>query len=96
MKYRVSYTDTAIEDMRKLDRSVRVRIAKWVMKHLDGAEFPMAHGKPMTGNYKGFWRYRVGDYRLIAEIFDDLVAVSVVAVGHRRDIYKVRLGKSRS
>jgi mRNA interferase RelE/StbE len=91
MKYNVAYMDTAIEDLLKLDKPVRVRIAKWIAKNLEGTEIPTAHGKPLTGNYKGFWRYRVGDYRVIAEIVDDIVTVFVVAVGHRKNIYKAKI-----
>ena len=45
------------------------------------------HGKGLTANRSGQWRYRVGDYRLLAEIQDDKVLILVLNVGHRRDIY---------
>jgi mRNA interferase RelE/StbE len=84
--------DAAIDDLLKLDKSVRIRIVKWINKNLEGSETPTAQGKPLTGNYKGFWRYRVGDYRIIVEIINELVTVSVVAAGHRKNIYKAETG----
>jgi mRNA interferase RelE/StbE len=91
MKYKVTYADTAIEDLLRLDKSVRIRIMKWVNRNLVDAEAPTSRGKPLVGDYKGYWRYRVGDYRLIAEILNDVLVISVVAVGHRKDIYRARL-----
>jgi mRNA interferase RelE/StbE len=91
MKYKVTYTDTAIENLLKLDKPIRIRIAKWITKNLEDTEFPTAYGKPLIGNYKGFWRYRIGDYRVIAEIIDDIVTISIVAAGHRKNIYRTKI-----
>lgn len=48
---------------------------------------PRLHGKGLTANRSGQWRYRIGDYRLIADIQDDIVVILIVTVGHRRDVY---------
>lgn len=47
-----------------------------------------AHGKALTGNLKGIWRYRVGDYRIFAEFEDDELIVLIFEVAHRREVYK--------
>ncbi|CAB0979424.1 type II toxin-antitoxin system RelE/ParE family toxin [Corynebacterium diphtheriae] len=45
-------------------------------------------GKALTGNWAGFWRWRVGDYRLVAAIEDDRVVIVVVSIGHRSQVYE--------
>lgn len=63
-------------------------ILQWIRNHLEGIENPRQIGKGLVGNKSGFWRYRVGNYRLIADIQDEIVTILIVQVGHRREIYK--------
>ena len=63
-------------------------ILGWVRKNLEGTDDPRRHGKALTGNLGGRWRYRVGDYRLLARIDDGRVLILVLHVGHRREIYE--------
>ena len=51
-------------------------------------ENPHSRGKAMVENMRGLWRYRVGDYRIICEIFEEDILISVIKIGHRRDVYK--------
>ena len=88
MKYSVNYTIKAERQLNKLDMSVRKRIQDWIHKNLDGCEDPTTFGKRLTQNLKGYWSYRVGDYRIIADIQDDKVLIIIIEVGHRREIYK--------
>lgn len=74
--------------LKRLDPNISLRITAWVRENLEGCENPRAHGKPLHGNRKGEWSYRVGDYRLIADIQDDRILILVTEVGHRREIYK--------
>ena len=60
----------------------------WVGKNLVGCTDPRAHGKALTANRSGLWRYRVGDYRLIAQIDDSAVTILMLEIGHRSSIYK--------
>ena len=87
MKYKVEFTQTALKDLKKLDRHTAALILGWVRKNLENCENPRLHGKPLTANRSGQWRYRVGDYRLLAEIEDDKIIILILNVGHRRDIY---------
>ena len=50
-------------------------------------ENPRIKGKPLTGDLKGLWRYRVGDYRILAEIQDDKIVILILDIGHRSKIY---------
>ena len=88
MKYKVEYTAQAIKQLKKLDKPKRALIIGWIEKNLQNCEDPRAHGKSLTGNYSRKWRYRIGDYRLIADIIDDKITILIVNVGHRRDVYK--------
>ena len=85
--YRVEYTERAVRELKKLDRYTRKMIYAWIGKNLVGCTDPRAHGKALTGNRKGQWRYRIGDYRLICLIQDEELIILALTVGHRRDIY---------
>ena len=87
MKYTVEYTQQALRDLRKLDKQTRTFILSWIEKNLVNCENPRQHGKGLTANRSGQWRYRVGDYRLIADIQDDKVVILLLHIGHRRDVY---------
>ena len=87
MTYSVEYTKKATRQLGKLDKPVSARIYDWIDTHLIGCDNPRHYGDPLTGDHHGQWRYRVGDYRIIAEIHDDKVLMMVVTVGHRREVY---------
>lgn len=85
--WKVEFSKQAAKQIKKLDRFTASIIMAWIGKHLVGAEDPRIHGKPLKGNLSGVWRYRVGDYRLLTELHDDVVTVIVLHVGHRREVY---------
>ena len=86
--YKVDYTTEARKIIDKLDNSVSKRILDWIKNNLEGCENPRAQGKALRGNLKGRWRYRVGSYRIIAQIQDDKVVILIVDVDKRNDVYK--------
>ena len=86
--YSVETTPTFDKQFGKLDKSVQQLIAKWIRKHLINCENPRAQGKGLTANLKGYWRYRIGGYRLLVEIIDEQLVIIAVDIGHRREIYK--------
>ena len=88
MSWHVEFTREALRELGKLDRHTAALILGWVRKNLEGCSDPRQHGKALTADLSGSWRYRVGDYRLIADIRDDRVLILILAVGHRRDIYR--------
>ncbi len=87
MKYKVEFTQRALKDLKKLDRHTVALILGWIRKNLEGCENPRLHGRGLTANRSGQWRYRVGDYRLLAEIEDNKITILVLNIGHRREIY---------
>ena len=88
MKYSVEYTLQAVKQLKKPDVYTRKLILSWIEKNLVDCEDPRIHGKSLTANRSGQWRYRIGDYRIIARIQDDKVLILILEVGHRREIYK--------
>jgi len=87
VKYTVTFTKEALKQLKKMDKASAALILGWIRKNLEGCDNPRIHGKGLTANRSGQWRYRVGDYRIIAEIYDDKVVILVLSIGHRRDIY---------
>lgn len=87
MNYTVKYTQQAEKEFRKLDRSTRALILGWIEKNLVNCENPRQHGKALSANRVGQWRYRIGDYRLLAKIDDGEIVILILTVGHRRDVY---------
>ena len=88
MSYSVLFTQKAKKQLSKLDRNTAKLIASWLKKNLEGCANPRIHGKALVANKAGQWRYRVGDYRILAEIRDEEVIILVLQIGHRREIYK--------
>lgn len=88
MGYYVEYSVNAQKELKKLDKNTLRLIKYWIEKNLIDTENPHQHGKALTGNLKGIWRYRVGDYRLFAEINDNEIFIFIFEIAHRKDIYK--------
>lgn len=88
MMYHVEFSKSALRDLKKMDRHTAALVLGWIRKNLEGCEDPRQHGKALSANLSGQWRYRVGDYRILAEIQEDRVMILVLAVGHRREIYQ--------
>lgn len=86
--YSIETTARFDREFRKLDRYTQRMIKAWIEKHLVSCEDPRKHGKGLTANRSGQWRYRIGDYRLICEIQDQELIILALTVGHRRKIYE--------
>lgn len=87
MIYKVEYTENALKELEKLDKSVARVIVSWIKKNLDGCKDPRVHGKALGQNRVGQWRYRIGDYRIISLIEDNKLIILLIAIGHRKNIY---------
>ena len=88
MSYHVQLTDTAKKQLKKMDRQTASMLLGWMRRNQEGCENPRQHGKGLSANRSGQWRYRVGNYRLIAEIEDDQIVILILSIGHRSDVYK--------
>jgi len=88
MRYKVRYHKKALKQLTKLDKTISALLINWIETNLVDCSDPRAKGKALSGNLSSIWRYRVGDYRILAEIKDDEVLILIINVGHRRDIYR--------
>lgn len=87
MAWTVSYTETARKPLRKLDRPVARRLVDFLDERVAGHADPRSTGKALTGPVLGsFWRYRVGDYRIICDLQEGALVVLVVEIGNRKDV----------
>ena len=86
--YKVIIEDKARKELKKMDQFQIKIILRWIRNNLEGTQNPRVHGKALTADYQGYWRYRVGNYRILAEIVDDQIIINVVKIGHRREVYK--------
>lgn len=88
MAWTLQISETAKRQLKRLDRST----AKLVSRHLNRlileTDNPRQRGKPLTANFAGLWRYRVGDYRVICDIQDGELLVLVLQIAHRREVYR--------
>lgn len=87
-KYSVRFESQAKKALKKMDKPTAAMIMSWIKSHLVGCNDPYLYGKSLVGNHKGKWRYRVGNYRLIANINDDELVILILTAGHRKEIYK--------
>lgn len=85
--YQVVYSQQAFKDLKKLDKHTRTFLLAWIEKNLVGCTDPRLHGKGLSANRSGQWRYRVGDYRILADIQDEQIVILILGVGHRREVY---------
>lgn len=88
MIYSIETTKRFDKEFKKLDRYTMKMIKSWIEKNLVNCENPRAHGKGLSSNRSGQWRYRIGDYRLICEIQDSKLIILALSIGHRSEIYK--------
>ncbi len=89
MAWSIRLNDHAKKELAKLDKPVAKRIDDFLRNRLAPLENPRSLGEALRGNRFGdYWKYRIGDYRIIADIRDQIITVEVIAIGNRREIYK--------
>ncbi|GAC1664211.1 MAG: type II toxin-antitoxin system RelE/ParE family toxin [Candidatus Acidiferrum sp.] len=89
MAYSVELSAEVDRDLSKLDAQHAKRILKFLHQRVAKLDDPRSIGEPLHGSQLGeFWKYRVGDYRLICKIEDDRLVVLALRVGHRKEIYR--------
>lgn len=88
MAWAVEFHPEAAKELRKLDRRVAARIVKTLETRIAPLDDPRSFGAPLKGEHDGYWRWRIGDWRVIARIEDARITILVVRVAHRRDAYR--------
>jgi mRNA interferase RelE/StbE len=84
LAYKIEYAKGVVKDLKGLPKETKTK-ALSIIEQILAAE-PRS-GKPLTGPYKGLWKYRIGDYRIIYSIEDKRLVVFVLRIRHRKDVY---------
>lgn len=85
--WKIEFDADVEKDLKKLGHTAQKRIIKFLKEKIMPACNPRVFGKPLSGDFTGIWRYRVGDYRILAQIMDDNFMVIIIHVGHRKNVY---------
>ncbi len=89
MAWQIEFDPDAVKDLKKLDRAVQARIIDFLKTRLAPMDNPRAIGEALAGNKLGnYWKYRVGDWRIICDLQDGRIVVRVLRVGNRREVYR--------
>lgn len=86
-KWIIKTTEDFDKTYKKLDKSIQKQIGRWIYNHLTNVKDPRSFGKPLVGELSGYWRYRIGDYRLLVEINNNELIILMIDIGHRKDVY---------
>ncbi|MBI9108444.1 MAG: type II toxin-antitoxin system RelE/ParE family toxin [Spirochaetales bacterium] len=88
MGWSVKFSQTAIKQLKKIDKKWQAKILDFLEDEIAKSDDPRIKGKVLTGDKKGFWRYRVGHYRIVCDIKYQELIILALTVGHRKDVYK--------
>ncbi|MCW2336896.1 mRNA interferase RelE/StbE [Sphingobium sp. B2D3A] len=88
MAWTIEFVPEAAKELRKLGKSEAARIIRTLEERIAILDDPRSLGAPLAGEHAGYWRWRIGDYRVVAKIEDARVLILVVRVGHRREVYR--------
>ena len=88
MAWRVEFLPAADKAFGRLDRQQQRRIQKFIETRLRSDNDPHGLGEGYTGPLKGYWKYRIGDFRLVCDIQEQSRTILVVAIGDREDLYR--------
>lgn len=88
MTWKIKFNPHAQKELAALDKSTQKKIIRFLEKRVLAIDDPRLLGASLRGELKGLWKYRVGDYRLICRIYDTVLELLVLRVGHRKNVYK--------
>jgi mRNA interferase RelE/StbE len=89
LAWQIEFDPDALKDLRKLDRPVQVRLVAFLRDRLAPLDDPRSIGEALSGTRLGtYWKYRVGDWRIVCDIQDQRLIVRVLRVGNRREVYR--------
>ncbi len=91
MAWRIEFSDSAAKQLRKLDQQTARRILKFLQERIAPLDDPRSIGEALRGKELGdFWKYRLGDWRIIANLDDGVMVITVIRLGNRREVYRRR------
>ena len=86
MTWRIEFDAAAEKELTTLDRQAQKLVLKY-LRERSAPNNPRDYGEPLRNNLAGLWNYRVGDYRIVADIQDEIVLILILRVGQRRKVY---------
>lgn len=86
MIFKVVFTKRFLKSFDKLDRNVQKRTFSWIENNLSSTLDPRLRGKSLEGKLSGFWRYKIGEYRIICNKQDDQLLVLLIEIGHKKQV----------
>lgn len=91
MVWTIKYTESSLRQLKRLDKPVAQRVLDYMDERVAVLVDPRAAGKNLVGPRMGsYWRYRVGDVRVICDVQDEVLVILVIELGHRREVYRTR------
>lgn len=88
MAWKIKYLKSIQKEIRKINKGEQKKIREYLEERIANADDPRKFGKALKGTHSEFWRYRVGQYRIICEIDDSEIVILVIRIGHRKDVYR--------
>lgn len=88
LAWRIEFAEEARKQLKKLGHTEAKRIRDYLRQRIEPLDDPRQLGKGLKGHLSELWRYRVGDYRLVCELRDDVLVVLIVRIGHRKGVYR--------
>ena len=89
MVWQIDFDPDALKDLRKIDTTIQARLIGFLKLRVSTLENPRSIGEALSGNKLGaYWKYRVGDWRIICDIQDQRIVVRVLRIGNRREVYR--------
>lgn len=86
---RIEFDPAALDDLKKLDRPIQQRVLGFLRQRVAPLDNPRSIGEALSGTKLGnYWKYRIGDWRIICDIHDERIVVRVLRIGNRRDVYR--------
>ena len=88
MAWTIEFVPEAAKELKRLDRAAAARIVKTIETRIAVLDDPRSLGAPLKGAREGYWRWRIGDYRVIGRVEDARITILIVRIGHRREVYR--------
>jgi mRNA interferase RelE/StbE len=88
MAWQIKLATTADKELDKLDQQVAKRILKFLYERIAPLDNPRSIGEPLSGILSDYWKYRVGDYRIICDIQDNIITILVLTIGNSKQVYR--------
>jgi mRNA interferase RelE/StbE len=89
LAWQIEFDPDALKDLRKIDKQIQIRLVGFLRSRVGALDDPRSIGEALSGQRLGsYWKYRVGDWRIICDIQDGRIVVRVLRIGNRRDVYR--------